>query len=55
LGISLLNCYTDILCLFVSKINKKELSIVTMTKLKQLLLEVGKNLTSPELWSDIVE
>ena len=50
-----MSCYTDVLCLFISKINNKELSATTMTNLKLLLLDVGKNLSSPELWSDIVE
>ena len=43
------------MCLFASKINNEELAKVVMYQLRQLILEVGGQLTEPELWVDIIE
>ena len=55
LGPELLCCFTDAMCLFASKINNEELAKVVMYQLRQLILEVGGQLTEPELWVDIIE
>lgn len=55
LGPELLCCFTDAMCLFASKINNEELAKVVMYQLRQLILEVGGQLSEPELWVDIIE
>lgn len=52
---SLLTCYTDIVCLYASNINNRELAEVVMDQLKNLLIDIGAQFAGPEQWSDVID
>lgn len=54
LGPSLMACYTDSICLFISNVNIQEVAVVASKQLSNLLLHVGNKMAPfPEFWSDI--